>query len=294
MTHLAVLGLDAGGSKTKGLRAEGGRTVRSATVGSANVLSVGVEEAMRQIDALLDQLGREGLAAVCVGAAGADTPGAEEQLRRLLRGKLPHVKLRVVHDTRLILAASGLDHGIALISGTGSVAWGRAPGGTEARAGGWGYLLGDEGGGYGVARAAVRHALADLDQGRPADGLTRRLLDACGLARVDQLLDAFYADSDRRHWANRAGAVFELAEEGDPSSTGLVGQAADALAELAAAVARRLGLPGPVVLAGGLVTHQARLQQEVRTRLARWDITDVRRLDAEPVAGAVRLAEELL
>ncbi len=294
MTHGAVIGLDAGGSKTKGLRVEGGRIVRSAVAGSANIASVGVEGAMRQLDVLLDELGREGLAAVCIGAAGVETPDAEERLRRLLQDRLPQARVRVVHDTRLILAAAGLDHGVVLISGTGSVAWGMGPGGAEARAGGWGYLLGDEGGGFGVTRAAVRRALAELDRGRPADRLTERLVDACGLERVDQILDAFYADPDRRHWANRAAVVFELAEQGDAPSEQLVNEAADALAELAVAVAGRLGLPGPVVLAGGLVTHQPRLQARVRTRLAQQRISDVRLLHEEPVAGAVRLAEELL
>ena len=58
-----------------------------------------------------------------------------------------------------ILAAAGLDEGIALIAGTGSVAWGRDRTGRSARAGGWGYLLGDEGSGYAVVRETVRHAL---------------------------------------------------------------------------------------------------------------------------------------
>ena len=69
--------------------------------------------------------------------------------------------MRIVHDTQLILAAADVQDGIALISGTGSVAWGRTPDGRTARAGGWGYLLGDEGSGYWVGRQAVRHALSD-------------------------------------------------------------------------------------------------------------------------------------
>lgn len=290
----AVLGLDAGGSKTKGLRVEGGQVVRSAVAGSANLLSVGAEEASRQLDILLDELGRTGVAAACIGAAGIHTPAAEQRLQALLEDKLADTPVRVVHDSRLILAAAGLDSGVAVISGTGSVAWGARPDGAEAWAGGWGYLLGDDGGGYGVVRAAVRHALAESDRGRPPDRLTRKLFDSCGVAGAAALLDAFYADPDRRLWATRAGLVFDLAEQGDGPSGRLVAEAADALADLAAMVAERLGLSGPVVLAGGLLMHQPLLEAQVRHRLAARSLTDVRLLSAEPVAGAVRLAEQLV
>lgn len=88
-----------------------------------------------------------------------DTPGQEERLHRLIQAQAPGAAVRIVHDTALILAAADVDHGVALISGTGSVAWGRAADGRTARAGGWGYLLGDEGSGHAVGRQAVRYAL---------------------------------------------------------------------------------------------------------------------------------------
>ena len=294
MAHWAVLGLDAGGSKTKGLRVEEGRIVREALTGSANMGYVGVEAAMRQVDLLLDQLDRENVAAACIGAAGADTPQARQRWRQLLQSRLPGARIRVVHDSRLILAAAGLHQGISLISGTGSIAWGIGPDGVEARAGGWGYLLGDEGSGYWVTYAAVRHSLAALDQGAPPDRLTEQLVACCGLERADELLGAFYASPDRRQWADRARLVFRLAEEGDGPSQRIVDEAARALADLAVVVAGRMGLKGPVVMAGGLMANQPQLQAQVRALLAGRGITDVRLLEGEPVAGAVRLAEELL
>ncbi|HEX6675543.1 MAG TPA: BadF/BadG/BcrA/BcrD ATPase family protein [Actinomycetes bacterium] len=294
MAHWAVLGLDAGGSKTKGLRVEDGRIVREGLTGSANVGYVGAEAAMHQVDLLLDRLDRERVAAACLGAAGADTPKARERWQQLLQSRLPGARIRVVHDSRLILAAAGLDQGISLISGTGSIAWGIGPDGVEARAGGWGYLLGDEGSGYWVTCAAVRHALAALDRGSPPDRLTEQLVTCCGLERADELLGAFYAFPDRRQWADRARLVFRLAEEGDGPSQQIVGEAARALADLAVVVAGRMGLKGPVVMAGGLMANQPKLQAQVRALLAERSITDVRLLEGEPVAGAVRLAEELL
>ncbi|MDQ6920100.1 MAG: ATPase [Candidatus Dormibacteraeota bacterium] len=290
----ALVGIDAGGSKTMGMRVEEGRVIREARSASANISSVGVEEAGRQLDLLLDQLDRSGVAAACIGAAGADTQEGEERLRHLLQGKLPEARVQVVHDTRLVLAAAGVEPGIVLISGTGSVAWGVGPTGEETRAGGWGYLLGDEGSGFAIAREAVRHALVTVDRDLAPDRLSRRLVEACGLDRPGQLLDFFYADSNRRSWADRARVVFELAEDGDPASEKIVEAAAAALAELAVVVSERLSLTGPVVMAGGLVVNQPRLQSEVRARLGKRGVTDVRLLEVEPVVGAVRLAERLL
>ena len=180
--------------------------------GSANPSSVGIEEASRQLDAIFAQLRGHGpITAVCAGAAGVDTSEGEERFRRLLADRAPAAEISVVHDSALILAAAGAGTGIAVISGTGSVGWGRNSDGQVARAGGWGYLLGDEGSGYWVTRTAVQHALRRVDDGAPADLLSQQLAADCGLQRVEQLLDHFYANPERRYWASRARIVFELA-----------------------------------------------------------------------------------
>jgi len=230
---------------------------------------------------------------VCAGAAGVDTPASEARLRHLLAERLPDARIRVVHDSQLILAAAGVLDGIAVISGTGSVAWGRHDG-QHARAGGWGYLLGDEGSGYWVAREAVRRTLARVDRGDPADRLGQQLAADCGLQSPGHLLDLFYAQPERRYWAGRARVVFELAKGGDEVSTSIVDAAGTALAGLASAVATRLGSPGPVVLAGGLAVNQPALHKVVRQQLTERGISDVRVLAVDPVRGAVELAQRLL
>ena len=293
MTAGVVLGLDIGGSKTQALRAEDGIIVQEAMAGSANVASVGSDEAGRQLDVILERLGAKDIRAVCAGAAGVDTPAGEAQLRDLLAQRLPNARIRVVHDSQLILAAAGVLDGIAVISGTGSVAWGRRAD-QHARAGGWGYLLGDEGSGYWVACEAVRRTLARIDRGEPTDRLGQQLAADCGLQSTEQLLDHFYTQPDRRYWAGRARVVFELADSGDPVSTQIVESAAASLTELAVAVAGRLGSSGPVVLAGGLAVHQPALQKAVRRRLAERGLNEVRILIVDPVRGAVQLAQRLL
>jgi glucosamine kinase len=294
MTTPLILGLDIGGSKTRALLYENGHLRADVLAGSANPSSVGVEEASRQLDIIFGQLGRGRIAAVCAGAAGVDDADGEQRFRGLLAERAPTARISVVHDAALILAAADAATGIAVISGTGSVAWGRNADGRVARAGGWGYLLGDEGSGYWVTRTAVQHALARADRGLVPDPLSLQLLVDCGLQHVEQLVDHFYSQPERRYWASRARIVFDLAAQHDAASAAIAAATAGSLTTLAVRVRDALGPCGPVVLAGGLIVHQAELQQAVRAHLSSNGIHDVRVLDCEPVHGAVRLARDLL
>jgi len=285
-----VIGLDIGGSKTHGIRAVDAGPVAEAEAGSANLAAVGPVEAGRQLDAVLARLGTDGVDAVCAGAAGADGAESVATVVRLIADRVPGAVVSVVHDARLVLAAAGVDAGVALIAGTGSVAWGARVDGTDARAGGWGHLLGDEGSGYRVALDAVRHVLDRMDAGLPVDALGAALLDSCGLTGPHQLIDFVYARQDRRYWARRAPVVTALAAHGDPAAGAILDAAADALAALAVRVLARLDRPGPVVLGGGFAVHEPLLQDAVRARLAG---TEVRVLTDAPAIGAVRLAAAL-
>src|SRR6201991_3303552 len=237
----SVIGVDIGGSKTHGVRAVDGRPVAEALAGSANLASVGTAEAARQLRALIARLGADGVDAVCAGAAGGGGGESVGPLHRGVADLLPGARVSVVHDARLVLAAAGLDAGVALISGTGSVAWGSRADGTEARAGGWGHLLGDEGSGYRIALDAVRHALDRMDAGAPVDALTTALLERCGLAAREQLIDHVYATQDRRYWAGHAATVVELSGAGDVVAGAILDAAADAAA---APGGRGIGRPG--------------------------------------------------
>ena len=295
----AVLGIDIGGSKTNGVRAEIGSdtaatVLAEATVGSASMSSVGATEAARQLDILLSRLGTSGVQAVCVGAAGVDTPEAETRLLLLVRERFPAVPVRVVHDTHLVLAAAGLITGAVGISGTGSAAWGRNSEGQHWRASGWGYLLGDEGSAYGVIRAALRHVLDRADNDVPADLLTRELTRSCSVESTSELLDLFYKTPSRREWAAKASLVFALAEASDPVCLDIVHGAATELVRAVTRVCRKLGLAGPVVLAGGVAVHQPLLQTAVTAGLHSAGIDNVRVLYRDPVHGAVELARALL
>jgi glucosamine kinase len=288
-----VVGLDVGGSKTHAVLADGTGVLAETVVGSANLASVGAREATGQLSTALDRLGATDVDAVCAGAAGADSPEQRDQLAALLAGLLPAARIEVVHDAQLLLAAAGLEAGIALISGTGSVAWGLTPDGRSARAGGWGYLLGDEGSGYWLGREAVRHSLRRMNQGLQPDELTTALLASCGVDHPNKLIALFHsAATGRRYWAQQARLVVEAADAGHEASRELVDQAGRDLAQLAEQTLRQLGIEGPVILGSGLGMNVPRLQESFRAALAAGGIRDVRVLDQDPVFGVLRLVAE--
>lgn len=292
-SHQLVIGLDIGGTKTRGVRFENGKTVADEVVGSSNVQNVTLEEAAANIAELLAKIGGGAVAYVYAGAGGIDTDEDAAALTALIAPHVPGARITVVHDSRLLLAAGGVSQGVAVIAGTGSAAWGKNETGEEARAGGWGYLLGDEGSGYWLGREAVRHSLLQMNQGLEADQLTRSLVESCGLDDPNKLIALFHsADAGRRYWAQRARLVVEAADAGHTVSQGLLDQAGRDLAGLAAQVLRKLGIEGPVILGGGLGMNVFTLQESFRAHLAADGITDVRVLDQEPVFGVLQLVTE--
>jgi glucosamine kinase len=286
-----VLGLDIGGTWSRAQLSVDGKVVAEGQAASASLVAVGAASAKAALADLLGQLPLDPLRrldAVCVGAAGASVPGTRQFLTANLAPLTRSGQVMIVNDVRLILPAAGLDAGIALICGTGSAAIGSYQG-REAQSGGWGYLLGDEGSGYWIVRAAVRVLLDRRDRGAPLGELGDRLLAATGTDHIGALRELFYTQTQPRYWAGYAPLVLTSA---DPSAAAITAAAADALAGLAVSAAERLGAPAglPVVLSGGLFRH-AELETTVRIAIeeARPG-SEIRALACQAVTGAVRLA----
>ena len=289
-----VLGVDIGATSTRVRLVADGVVVGDATAASASLTAVGRERAAAVLDELLTGLpglpGLDGpLDAVCAGAAGSRTARDTDGF---LRARLAPITrsgdVLVVDDASLVLPAAGLAEGVAVICGTGSIATG-AWHGCEAWAGGWGYLLGDEGSGYWIVRAAIRALLGRDMSGLPLGDLGACLLGAASAPDLNTLRAEFFRRPQPGNWARYAPAVLDCS---DPGVAGLVRQAASDLAGLAAQVAGRLGATGaPVALAGGLMAHERLRAATVAAIGAALPASPVRLLSDPPVAGAVRLAE---
>jgi N-acetylglucosamine kinase-like BadF-type ATPase len=312
-----LIGIDGGGSKTVcwlaaaspggGTDAAGGaEPLGRGLAGPANPQSVGWEAAVRELGravaaAFADAgMSQSAAAAACIGLAGGDRDSVREPLGRWAAECGLAARFLATHDALPILAAGTPGgHGIALISGTGSFAFGRAASGRTARAGGWGYLFGDEGSGYAIAVAALR-AVAQAADGRgPATALTGRLLHELQAAEPARLIEAVYGGGADRHLlAGLAPAVLETADRDDAVARQLVDAAATDLACQVDAVVQSLGIDRhsfALALGGGLLVNSERLRTTVQAHLSERRLTPGSvQLVPESVAGAIRLARELL
>jgi glucosamine kinase len=286
-----VLGLDIGATSTRARLVADGVVVGDAAAASASLTAVGRDRAAVVLDELLAGLPGldRPLDAVCAGAAGSRTAReTSDFLRARLAPATRAGAVLVVDDASLVLPAAGLAEGVAVICGTGSIATGRWRD-REAWAGGWGYLLGDEGSGYWIVRTAIRALHVRRAGGLPPGDLGACLLGAVGVPDLDALRAAFYRRPEPGNWARHAPLVLDCA---DPEVEAIVRQAAGHLAGLAAQVAGQVEAAGaPVVLAGGLMASERLRAAAVAALGAVLPASPVRLLREPPVAGAVRLAE---
>ncbi len=175
--------------------------------------------------------------AACLGMSGGPDDKAG-----LLHELLESDHTIVTHDASIALAgATSGEPGIIVIAGTGSMAFGRNARGETARAGGWGYIFGDEGGAFDIVRQALRAILREHEGWGARTALTPALLEVTGASDPNQMLHSFYGlDWPRARVADLARTVNRIAEEGDPIALRLLHQAAQELALLAGSVRRQL------------------------------------------------------
>jgi glucosamine kinase len=257
-----VIGVDGGGTRLRAvvLDGTGAELARHETPsvhltgGSPGMVAVAlrgaVEGACRRaaIDLPVD--------ALWAGMAGAGQEPVRAELEdALARAGLAH---RVGVGTDVDAAfhdAFGERPGILLMAGTGSIAWGRAEDGRQARVGGWGWLLGDEGSGYAIGLEAMKRVVRSADGRAPATQLSDRLLGRLKLAHAEDLI-AWSGTAPRRAVAALVPDVHAAATEGDAAATEILEAAVEALE---AHVLTLLGILGPwersptVALGGGLL-----------------------------------------
>jgi N-acetylglucosamine kinase-like BadF-type ATPase len=295
---MLVLGIDAGGSRATALLADaGGRVVSSARGPGANLQSAGeleVEKVLHQLieDALGDRPAPP--AAICLGMAGVDRPDDSRVIRGILARIGYRAKVLVVNDALIALEA-GLPGtpGIVMISGTGSIAYGRDDRGQAARAGGLGHVLSDEGSGYWLGREALRAVVRAADGRGEPTALSAPVLRHFEAAEPADLVRTVYSSTARpAEIAAIARVVGEVADAGDPIAQAIVEDGAVELVRMADSVARQLALTAPVVVqSGGALRGVTRLRARTEALLlARLPGCQVRLLDVEPAQGAVRLA----
>jgi len=281
------LGIEGGGTHTVAFLANRqGRILSRREFGSFNLKLLSDAEVLRRLREI-----RRGLAtrptglALCLAGCRTD---ADRARAGALAGRVwPGVDAYVGSDIDSALAAAfgPSGSGIVIVSGTGSCVVGRN-GAQQARAGGWGHLLGDHGSGYWIALTGLRAAIRELDRhGRVSDRLRRALRRLC-LNSPEELVV----------WIQNASkdAVAALATDVLEEDAGLMLQTASFLAQDCHAVAQKLGLEKPqIILSGGVLRNNPKLAMLVRNRVyTMLPGAKVVSLRGDSAMGALKLALE--
>lgn len=297
---IRVIGIDAGATKTECLLAdERGTVLEKARGGGVNLQLFSEDE----VEFALGTLASEVLTAqksasadaLCVGMAGAGRERDFRTMKRIL-GRLGVARENLVtHDAAIALVAgTGERFGVVLIVGTGAAAYGVDREGREARAGGWGPLLGDEGSAYWMGLRALRAVMRAYDGRAFETLLTRPILDRLGVDHAEALVHRVYRELAREEIAALAPLVQEAADLGDGEAQSIIDDAAREFVRAVESVIGKLDLAGEsfrLVLSGGLWKAVPVLRQDFELlikKVAPW--ASVSELAVEPARGAVAIA----
>lgn len=245
------LGIDGGQSSTTALLGDSeGRVIGAGRGGPANHAGAaeGRERLISAVTSCLSDACRQAgisLSEVRFASACMGFSGGPDDKREILAELLPADTLTVTNDAVIALSgATGGEPGIITIGGTGSIAFGRNAIGRTARAGGWGYIYGDEGGAFDIVKRAVRAALRHEEGWGPPTFLKDRLMAETGTASANAMMHKLYtAEYPKPRVARLAPLVDATAKEGDTVAQEILHAAAQDLAFYTSAVRRRLFTP---------------------------------------------------
>ena len=299
-----IIGIDGGGTRTVGIvTTETAEHLAQVKSGPSNYHVVGEAETQIVLENVISELrekaGIPSTASIrfCLGMAGLGRAEDRKIIGRMC-DELGIGENRILtHDAHIALVGgTEKQHGVIVISGTGAIVYGINADGKDARASGWGYLLGDEGSGYDIAIRGLRAIVRAADGRGSSTELTNRILNELELNAPDALIRWTHAAS-RDTVAQLAETVFDAARATDTIAEQIVDDAADELVCAASSVINQLGFNGTfdIVLSGGNLIHQPMFANKLRHRFAKTQPkASVQLPKHEPAYGAVLLAQAKL
>lgn len=298
--HPIFLGIDGGQTGTQAVVADDtGRVLGRGEAGPSNHVEMpGGRERLRDAvrdstNAALRTAGLGDVQSVTFASAYCAMTGEADFKAEIIASTVKATVLQVEHDAPAALAGATLGSpGVIVIAGTGSVVFGENGEGQTSRAGGWGYVFGDEGSGFGLAREGIRAALDNLDGVGPDTRLVSVLTEFFGVSDLRLLPMVMYNGKVSRDGvAAAARHVLATWQDGDEVAARVVREGLDALARRVASVARRLRLvDADVRLSGGVFRsdpYVAAFRDAVQALLPQASVLPAR---LNPAAGAVLLA----
>ena len=292
------LGIDGGGSKTTCVVGDEAAILGRSTTSGSNVLKVGEKSARQALQEAIERACAQAnltpaqIQRSCIGLAGAARTEVREIVQRILAEILPS-SFEIISDMEIALeAAFGKGPGVVVISGTGSVAYGRNPKGQTVRAGGWGHAISDEGSGYWIGKTAVATAVNEGEDSKDTC-LLKMIAKAWGVSTHQQVVKV--ANSvPMPDFAALFPIVQQAAEKQNKQAITVLTSAGEELAKLADAVVTGVFTSSDhvrVAMSGGVFAHSSLVREVfyncVKAAHRRAELVDQL---VEPVLGALQRA----
>lgn len=265
---MAFLGIDAGASSTKWVISDG-QTI--SVRGSSEPMDGHIyrEESAARMDRVFKEIAAKarGITAIYLGITGF-SEGTKDQIVKKLNERFVGAKIAVVHDIKLAyLAHFKPGEGIFLYAGTGSVAIHITEKNEVIQTGGWGYMLGDEGGGFWIGREAIRRILTKWDCGQTLSAFDKAMLAEMNCDSWDTIKGFVYGQN-RSAVAALTKKIFELSENGDTDAQAILRSAGQQLAVLVKEMNMRIiARDISVVFSGGVSRHNSYLWKTLEREL---------------------------
>ncbi len=245
-----ILGIDIGGSKIEVILSQGDRVVSTHRAEGINRQIAGEEMLAARLSEVVNHvLHNHGLVKADIlvaGGAGLGRAREQHSLEHILKSHGLADLIIVRSDAEIALwgALSGLP-GAVTIAGTGSIVYGRNEKGKVYRAGGYGYVIGDDGSGFWIGRAGLRAAIAAAEGWGESTVLKELALKRFNARQMEDIIPKIYEGSPQKNVADFALTVMQTAENGDTVARGIVLDAAKRLATVSVSLLNKLRLKGP-------------------------------------------------
>lgn len=271
-----VIGMDGGGTKTAVLAADmGGRILYALKAGAVNCNSESREQVARNVAGILDRVsekfkGLDGCAGICVAAAGVGNPAAADLLRTSV-GKRYKGPLFLEGDhVAALYGATGKPCGIVIVSGTGSICYGKDESGREHRTGGFGHLIDDGGSGYAIGRDILSAVVQAYDGRSGRTLLTDLVFEKLGISSIPELMEFLYSGSTGKSEVAALAPLLDVAcGSRDGAALQIVERSSDALFHLLVPVIERLHFQSPeIAFAGSILLKSHDIRDSLRGKIA--------------------------
>ncbi len=298
-----IIGVDGGATKTEAVAYSlEDQEIGSGYSGFGNILlnfDEAVKNIINAIQQCINSLKEQNRPGECLGIylgiAGIEVSDNIEKVETLLKEEF-YCKVLGLHDSQLAHAAilKGED-GIITISGTGSVSYGLFKG-KQARTGGWGHILGDEGSGYAIALAAFKRMTLEEDAGWVRSELTQTIMSKLNSDQVNDIKEFIYSAS-KGEIAAFTSIVVELAKAAEINSVNLLKQAGKDLAIMTERLYKKLGINESINIgvSGSILSKVDIVREEFKSCLER-DLESVNIIaeDVSATQGACYLHRKII